>query len=328
MAGRGSFIESFPLFGYDLDDYDELFAEKLELLLELRESERVTWSGAHRAPLDDLGVYPRPVQDPLPVWIAVGGTPESAVRAGTLGLPMALAIIGGQPERFAPFVDALPRAPRPRRGHEPPRCRSASTRTATSPRRRAAGDEFFPAYAAMMNRDRPRARLAADARARTSTRCARRAARSSSAARRRSSRRSSSSTSSSATQRFLAQMSVGSLPHDAGAALDRAARHRGRAGRARGGRPARDVNELSSSTGSGTSSSCTPTSARATTPSAPGGAGATCATSCSAGIPSRHCPLPMLGLSGVPLYDYDSALRVLGTVEADGPRAARSCDVG
>src|SRR6187399_582158 len=105
MAGRGSFIESFPLFGYDLDDYDELFAEKLELLRELLASERVTWSGTHRAALDDLGVYPRPVQQPLPVWIAVGGTPESALRAGRLGLPMALAIIGGAPERFASFVE-------------------------------------------------------------------------------------------------------------------------------------------------------------------------------------------------------------------------------
>jgi alkanesulfonate monooxygenase SsuD/methylene tetrahydromethanopterin reductase-like flavin-dependent oxidoreductase (luciferase family) len=92
MAGRGSFIESFPLFGYDLSEYDELFSEKLELLLELRKSEHVTWSGRHRPPIDGLGVYPRPVQDPLPVWVAVGGTPESAVRAGMLGLPMALGI--------------------------------------------------------------------------------------------------------------------------------------------------------------------------------------------------------------------------------------------
>ena len=83
MAGRGSFIESFPLFGYDLSDYDELFAEKLDLLLELRASERVRWSGKHRAPLDDLGVYPRPFQDALPIWIAVGGAPESAMRAGS-----------------------------------------------------------------------------------------------------------------------------------------------------------------------------------------------------------------------------------------------------
>src|SRR3954471_7126843 len=97
MAGRGSFIESFPLFGYDVDDYDELFEEKRELLLALRDAERVSWSGRHRAPIDGLGVYPRPVQKPLPVWLAVGGTPTSAVRAGTLGLPMALAIIGGQP---------------------------------------------------------------------------------------------------------------------------------------------------------------------------------------------------------------------------------------
>src|SRR3954466_13646961 len=88
MAGRGSFIESFPLFGYDLDDYDELFSEKLELLLALRDSERVTWSGKHRAPIEGLGVYPRALQQPLPVWIAVGGTPRSVVRAGMLGLPL------------------------------------------------------------------------------------------------------------------------------------------------------------------------------------------------------------------------------------------------
>ena len=109
-AGRGSFTESFPLFGYDLEDYDALFAEKLELLLEIRANERVTWSGRHRAPLDDAGVYPRPVQDPLPVWIAVGGTPTSVVRAGALGLPLILAIIGGQPERFAPLIDLYRRA--------------------------------------------------------------------------------------------------------------------------------------------------------------------------------------------------------------------------
>src|SRR5690606_15368862 len=105
MAGRGSFVESFPLFGYDLQDYDALFAEKLELLLALREEERVSWSGTHRAPLAGQGVYPRPVQDPLPVWVAVGGTPQSVVRAATLGLPMALAIIGGQPERFTPMAE-------------------------------------------------------------------------------------------------------------------------------------------------------------------------------------------------------------------------------
>jgi len=97
MAGRGSFIESFPLFGYDLGDYDALFSDHLDLLLELRDSERVTWRGKHRAPIDDRGVYPRPIQNPLPVWIAVGGTPASVVRAGTLGLPLAIAIIGGLP---------------------------------------------------------------------------------------------------------------------------------------------------------------------------------------------------------------------------------------
>lgn len=110
MAGRGSFIESFPLFGYELRDYDSLFAEKLELLLELRKDERITWSGRHRAQIEGRGVYPRPLQEPIPVWIAVGGTPESAVRAGTLGIPMALAIIGGEPARFAPFAQIFRRA--------------------------------------------------------------------------------------------------------------------------------------------------------------------------------------------------------------------------
>src|SRR5690349_12897017 len=110
MAGRGSFIESFPLFGYDLEDYDELFAEKLDLLLQLRESVRVTWSGRHRAALEDRPVHPRPVQEPLPVWVAVGGNPQSVVRAGALGLPTALAIIGGEPARFAPLAKLHRRA--------------------------------------------------------------------------------------------------------------------------------------------------------------------------------------------------------------------------
>ena len=104
MAGRGSFIESYPLFGYDLDDYNELFTEKLDLLLALRKAAHVTWRGKHRAPIANRAVYPRPVQNPLPVWIAVGGTPESVVRAGTLGLPLAVAIIGGAPERFTDLV--------------------------------------------------------------------------------------------------------------------------------------------------------------------------------------------------------------------------------
>ncbi len=117
MAGRGSFIESFPLFGYELHDYDALFEEKLRLLLALRDSERVTWAGQHRPPIDDLGVYPQPLQNPLPVWVAVGGSPESAARAGSLGLPMALAIIGGMPERFAPFAEIHREAAR-RAGHD------------------------------------------------------------------------------------------------------------------------------------------------------------------------------------------------------------------
>jgi probable LLM family oxidoreductase len=110
MAGRGSFTESFPLFGYSLGDYDALFAEKLELLLALRQDGPVTWSGRFRAPLDEVVVHPRPEGRPLPVWVAVGGTPNSVVRAGTLGLPMALAIIGGQPSAFAPFADLYRRA--------------------------------------------------------------------------------------------------------------------------------------------------------------------------------------------------------------------------
>ena len=118
MAGRGSFTESFPLFGYDLDDYDELFAEKLELLLALRSGETVTWSGRHRAPLHEQVVWPRPVQDPIPVWIAVGGTPTSVARAGVLGLPLTIAIIGGQPERFVPLVDLYRRAAA-EAGHDP-----------------------------------------------------------------------------------------------------------------------------------------------------------------------------------------------------------------
>lgn len=104
IAGRGSFIESFPLFGYDLNDYNELFAEKLELLLNIRDNEHVTWSGQHRAALNGHGIYPRPMQDELPIWVAVGGTPQSVARAAHFGLPLALAIIGGMPERFAPFA--------------------------------------------------------------------------------------------------------------------------------------------------------------------------------------------------------------------------------
>ena len=117
MAGRGSFIESYPLFGYDLDDYDALFGEKLDLLMKLRESERITWAGQLRPSINNLGIYPRPEQKKMPIWIAVGGTPQSVVRAATLDLPMALAIIGGDPRRFEPFF-ALYREAHGKAGHD------------------------------------------------------------------------------------------------------------------------------------------------------------------------------------------------------------------
>jgi probable LLM family oxidoreductase len=150
MAGRGSFIESFALFGQDLRDYDTLFEEKLELLLRLRASERVTWLGGHRAAIDDRGVYPRPDQDPLPVWVAVGGTPESAVRTATLGLPMVLAIIGGLPERFAPFA-GLYRRSAEEAGHAGLPLAIASHGYVADTSQRAA-DEAFPPLAELMNR--------------------------------------------------------------------------------------------------------------------------------------------------------------------------------
>jgi probable LLM family oxidoreductase len=148
MAGRGSFIESFPLFGYDLADYDELFAEKLGLLLALRSPGPVTWRGKHRAPLENVVVNPRPVQEPLPVWVAVGGNPESAIRAGTLGLPLAIAIIGGQPERFVPFAE-LHRKAAAVAGHGklPISINSHGYVAETSEQ---AAEEFYPPYAAMM----------------------------------------------------------------------------------------------------------------------------------------------------------------------------------
>jgi probable LLM family oxidoreductase len=152
MAGRGSFIESFPLFGYDLADYDSLFAEKLELLLALREQERVTWTGRHRAPLRDIAVYPRPIQSPIPVWIAVGGTPQSIARAGTLGLPLALAIIGGSPERFVPLID-LYREAGHLAGHDESVLKvgiNSHGYVADDPRR--AAEEFYPPYADVMTR--------------------------------------------------------------------------------------------------------------------------------------------------------------------------------
>ncbi len=152
MAGRGSFIESFPLFGYDLEDYDELFAEKLALLLELRDSVRVSWRGRHRAPLNDAGVYPRPLQERIPVWIAVGGNPPSAVRAGGLGLPMALAIIGGNPAQFAPLV-ALYRDAGEAAGHGTDELAvSINSHGYIADSSRRAADEWFPFYADVMGR--------------------------------------------------------------------------------------------------------------------------------------------------------------------------------
>jgi probable LLM family oxidoreductase len=152
MAGRGSFIESFPLFGYDLEDYDTLFTEKLDLLLELRNGERVTWTGSTRPPLRNLGVYPRPVQNPLPVWIAVGGTPQSVVRAAKLGLPMALAIIGGMPERFAPVVD-LYRDTARQAGHDPAKLPvSINSHVFVADDSQTAADTLYPAYAEVMTR--------------------------------------------------------------------------------------------------------------------------------------------------------------------------------
>lgn len=151
MAGRGSFIESFPLFGYSLDDYDELFEEKLELLLAIRASEKVTWRGGHRPAINNLGVYPRSVQDPLPVWIASGGSPESAVRAGMLGLPIAFAIIGGMPERFAPLVQLYKRAAA-QAGHNPDTLPIAThSHGFIADTNEQAADLFFPPTQAQMN---------------------------------------------------------------------------------------------------------------------------------------------------------------------------------
>jgi probable LLM family oxidoreductase len=152
MAGRGSFTESFPLFGQDLADYEELFAEKLDLLLKLREGERVTWSGRHRPAIDGRGVYPQPLQQPLPVWIAVGGTPRSVVRAGTLGLPMALAIIGGAPERFRPMVE-LYREAAARAGHDPATLPvGINSHGFIADDARSAAEVAFPPYAETMSR--------------------------------------------------------------------------------------------------------------------------------------------------------------------------------
>ncbi|MGG4469586.1 LLM class flavin-dependent oxidoreductase [Paenibacillus alvei] len=151
MAGRGSFIESFPLFGNDLQDYDELFDEKLDLLLKLQSSEMVTWSGKYRPAINNRGVYPRPVQDPLPIWIGSGGNAESAVRAGILGLPLCLAIIGGSPVQFAPLVQLYKRAAA-QAGHDPARLPVAShSHGFVAEKTETAADKFFPSTAQAMN---------------------------------------------------------------------------------------------------------------------------------------------------------------------------------
>jgi alkanesulfonate monooxygenase SsuD/methylene tetrahydromethanopterin reductase-like flavin-dependent oxidoreductase (luciferase family) len=147
VVGRGSFVDAFPLFGFPLEDYDSLFAEKLELLLNLRENEHVHWSGRHRAALTGQGVYPRPVQDPLPIWLGVGGTPQSFARAGALGLPLMIAIIGGEPRRFRPLVD-LYREAGERSGHPADKLKvGVHALGYVAATKQAAADDFFPGYA-------------------------------------------------------------------------------------------------------------------------------------------------------------------------------------
>ena len=148
MVGRGSFIESYPLFGYDLNDYDVLFSEKLDLLLKLRAQEHVTWSGTTRAPLEHAGIYPRAEQNPLPIWIGVGGTPQSVVRAGKLGLPMALAIIGGEPARFKPHADLY----RESGGNAKHLRLSLNMHGFVADDAKTAHDTFFPGYQEVMTR--------------------------------------------------------------------------------------------------------------------------------------------------------------------------------
>jgi alkanesulfonate monooxygenase SsuD/methylene tetrahydromethanopterin reductase-like flavin-dependent oxidoreductase (luciferase family) len=147
IVGRGSFVEAFPLFGLDLDDYESLFTEKLDLLLLLRKQTRVNWSGRHRPALTGQGVYPRPMQDPLPVWLGVGGTPASFARAGKLGLPLMVAIIGGEPHRFRPLVDSY-REAGAKAGHDPKKLTvgiHALGYVADTDDQAAA--DFFPGYA-------------------------------------------------------------------------------------------------------------------------------------------------------------------------------------
>jgi len=147
VVGRGSFIEAFPLFGLQLDDYDSLFEEKLDLLLKIRENEHVYWSGKHRPALTGQGVYPRPVQNPFPIWLGVGGTPQSFARAGALGLPLMVAIIGGEPRRFRPLID-LYRQTGLRAGHSPDRLTvGVHALGYVADTTQEAADAFFPGYA-------------------------------------------------------------------------------------------------------------------------------------------------------------------------------------
>jgi len=162
IVGRGSFIESYPLFGFDLEDYDSLFAEKLGLLVKLREKTEVHWKGKHRAPLTGQGVYPRPVQHPLPIRVGVGGTPQSFARAGALGLPLAVAIIGGEPRRFRPLVDLyresaknaryVPKKDGPMSSHPPELDVSIHSIGFVADTTAQAADDFYPSYAELFSR--------------------------------------------------------------------------------------------------------------------------------------------------------------------------------
>jgi probable LLM family oxidoreductase len=147
IAGRGSFVESYPLFGLRLEDYDSLFAEKLDLLLNIRDNVHVHWSGKHRAPLTGQAIYPRPLQNPLPIWVGVGGTPESFARAGILGLPLMVAIIGGEPKRFRPLIDLYREAGR-RAGHSPDKLSVGLHSIGfVGETTEEAAEDFFPGYA-------------------------------------------------------------------------------------------------------------------------------------------------------------------------------------
>ena len=151
MVGRGSFIESFPLFGYSLNDYDDLFEEKLNMLLKIRDEEKVNWSGSHTQTISGRGVYPRSAQTPLPIWVAVGGNPPSVVRAATLGLPLALAIIGGPPERFAPLIDLYKEAYK-KHGHDPKNMKvSINSQGFIGEDAKQAAEDYWPYYETVMN---------------------------------------------------------------------------------------------------------------------------------------------------------------------------------